>query len=460
MRWRKSQKTRVELKDGTPKIITVHVCVIALIYAVEVLLTKDLLSDSMEKIMHVLVGGISGCVILRAVWKGHLLRKNDFWICISFFLYIFGVTVLYNGFSYHLLYSKFYFHWINVLCLFFAVRAEEKPDDVLRPFSLTYVLAILLQEIVILIHATCTLTEEIPGSDRMWGCFRVGRLCGMSNANTMSFHCMTVSLFSIVGWMKGKRKARIFYGMVLFFQWFLMGMANCRTTIYSLTFAIALFAMALVRKGLTEKGKKAALVWSAGILSFIVTFFLMAGSFMLPTLLYRGGVTCVAKMTQNQRVLDNLSLVYERNVTDVDTLLDRKQVWNRSLELIFKNPRRALLGISVHSTEKVNDAYEGRYDIPATFAHNSLLEIIRRLGLIGLCFWLTLLCLWGKRALSIYFDVKKEKWLVFLAAGGAGALLTGVTEMGPFFFKVVIAIPLFLFICCGYCMRDEYREKN
>lgn len=460
MRGRKTKETRVALKDGAQKIIMVHVCVLALLYAVEVLLTKGLLSVSMERIMRVLVGGISGCMILRAVRKGHLLKKNDFWICISFFLYIFGVTVLYYGFSYHLFISGFYFHWINVLFLFFAVRTEEKPDEVLRPFSLTYVLVILLQEIVILVHATNTLTEEIAGSDRIWGCFRVGRLCGMSNANTMSFHCMTVSLFSILGWMKGKGKARLFYGMIFFFQWFLMGMTNCRTTIYSLTFAIALFSMAMVRKRLTEKGKKTAWVWSAGILSFIVTFFLMAGSFMLPTLIYRGGVTCVAKMTQNQRLLDNATLVYERNVTDTDTLLDRKQVWNRSLELIFKNPRRALLGISIRSKENVNGSYEGRHDILISFAHNSILEILRRLGLVGLCFWLTLLCLWGKRALTIYFDAKKENWMVFLAAGGAGVLLTGMTEMGPFFFNVVTGLPLFLFICCGYCMRDEFDEKK
>ena len=281
----------------------------------------------------------------------------------------------------------------------------------------------------------------------------------MSNANMLSFHCMTVGLFSILGWMKGKRKSKIFYGTVLFFQWFLMGMANCRTTIYALTFAIALFAMAKMRKRLTEKGKKTAWIWSAGILSFLVTFILVAGSFLLPTVFYRGGITCVARMTEDQKLLNNVSLVYERSVTDADTLLDRQLVWNRSLELIFKNPRRAMLGISIRSKENVNGAYEGRHDIPLTFAHNSFLEVLRRFGLIGLCLWVTLLCLWGKRALSVYFDVEKKGWLVFLAAGGAGVLLTGMTEMGPFFLYIVTGVPLFLFVCCGYCMRDEYDEK-
>ena len=54
MRWRKAQKIRVDLKDVTPKIIMVHVCVLGIIYALETLMTKGLLSDSMEKIMIVI----------------------------------------------------------------------------------------------------------------------------------------------------------------------------------------------------------------------------------------------------------------------------------------------------------------------------------------------------------------------------------------------------------------------
>lgn len=440
-------------------IFKIHACVIALFYAMEPLVAKGLIGDAGDKLTRIMTGLISGCLCMICILRRRLLKRWDVRILLAFFLYAFLVTYFYYGFSFKLISTTFYFLWMNLLFLFFAFRVVERPDDLLRPFSFTYVTTILLLECIIFIHATMSLNEVVPGSDRLWGCFRVGRLCGLTNANTMSFHAMTAAMLALIQWIRNGKKSKLFYGIVIAFQWFLMGMTNCRTSIMALTFSVVIFSFALLRRHFLRKGKGNA--WGIRMSLFIslTVAILLFGSFLLPTLVYRGGITAFAKVSGNQQLMDNVDLVYERSITDTDTLEDRKLIWKRSKELIFKNPRRTMFGISVRSTEDVNGAYEGRHDIPMKFAHNGFLEIFRRFGLLGLCAWLILTYLWGSRAIEVCQDAKSESHVVFLMTAGAGVLLTGMTELGPFPFYLVTAVPLPFFVCCGWCMRGGEDEK-
>lgn len=421
---------------------------------------KGLIGESGDKLVRVATGLVSAGFCTFFFFRGRLFKKWDVRILLLFFLYVFGVCLFYYGFSYHLFTIASYFLWMNLGFLFLAFRTVKDPDRVLKYFTITYVAILVLLECVILVHATLSLKEAIPGSDRLWGCFRVGRLCGMTNANTLSFHAMTAAALAMIQWLKGNARAKLIYGIALFLQWFIMGMTNCRTTILSLSVCFMLFLFAAIYRRNFQKPKRGGIRACVGmiVVPILVPAILLL-SFLLPTTICRGGISLVANATRDQQLKKSMGLVYERNVTDVDTLADRKLIWERSLELIFMNPRRTLLGTSLRSPENVNGAYEGRHDIPMLFAHNSFLEIFRKLGFTGLCFWIILLCLWGRKAISVYLDAKRDLGVMFLMASGAGCILTGMTEMGPFPFYVVTAVPLLFFICCGYCMRGDEDEK-
>ena len=428
--------------------------------ALELFIMSDIFGEKTDRLSYVSMGIAAAVFIIYYVIRGRLYKRPDTWITFGLFAYAFPVTWAYYGLSFSLFTPRFYYVWCVILFLFFAVRVLPKPDGIIRAFSFTYVSVACVSGVYILVRATMTLREAFPGSDLVLGCFRLGRLCGMGNANTMAFFCLTGILLSIYGCIRGKRAARIFYGVAIAVLWFLMGLNNCRTTNAALAVTVALFVFALTLRHLAKKGTRKAVKFvvaasAAGVAGLTVILLLMT-----PTPIYRAGVTVAARTTNDQQMLDNVDRVYERNVTDVDTLNDRTLVWKRSLELIFKNPRRALFGISVRSPESVNGVYEGRHDIIMPFAHTMLLEIFRRLGLIGLIVWISLLCIWGKNAVSKFFDAKQDAGVVYLMAAAAGALLTGITEMGPFVFSAAIAIPYLFFFGCGIAMRDVDNEEK
>ena len=432
---------------------------VGLYSALESFLIDDRLGKSTDRYLYVLLGAVAALFIIYYAFIGQLYKKADMWIFLSLFVYAFLVTWMYYGFSVLLFTLRFYYIWFMCVFLFVAVRVMPKPERLVRTFAFAYVLTVCALGVFILVRATMTLREQFPSNERLLGCFRVGRLCGMINANTMSFHCMTAIMLSLYSCVKGGRKRRIFYGSAIVILWFLMGLNNCRTTNFALAFTVGAFVFALIRKLLAKKGAKTikkniSAAAAAGATALAVIFVLM-----LPTLIYRTGVTAAAKIARDQQMLDNVALIYERNVSDVETLTDRTLVWKRSVELIFKNPRRTLFGISVRSPEAVNGAYEGRHDIAMPFAHTMFLEIFRRLGLIGLLIWIVLLCIWGIRAVSKFLDTGGDNAVIYLMAAAAGALLTGITEQGPFLISTAIAVPYLFFLCCGAAMRDDDNEK-
>ena len=103
-----------------------------------------------------------------------------------------------------------------------------------------------------------TLREAIPESDRVFGCFRVGRLCGMANANTMAFYCMAALMLSVFGCIKGTRAEKIFHGIACAVMWFLLGLNNSRTVNYALALTAAGLVFALIRRRAAKKEEKKA----------------------------------------------------------------------------------------------------------------------------------------------------------------------------------------------------------
>ena len=442
-----------------PKLGIAFAGLIALFSALEPFLVRGNFGVLTDRIAFVAMGVIGAFFVVYYAIKGRMYRKADMWLFLALFVYALAVTWGLYGFSKSLFTVRFYYMWMLFVFCFIAARVAQDPEAVIRAFSFVYVAVICGLGLFILVHATLTLQQAIPDSDRMLGCFRVGRLCGLSNANTMSFHCLTCLMLAIYRCIKGGQGTRIFYGIAIGILWFLMGLNNCRTTVFAFAFTVAAFLFAMLRKHFTKKGAKAFKKYVLSIAAGVVAAVAVVVLFMLPTLIYRAGVTAAAKLTHDRQMLDNVALVYERNVADTDTLEDRSMLWNRSLELICKNPRRALFGISVRSVEGLN-AYEGRHDIIMTFAHNMFLEVFRKLGLIGLLIWIALLIIWGKRAVSIMLDIDRDSGTVYLMCVAAGVLLTGATELGPFPFSVATAVPYLFFLCCGTAMRDDDNGKE
>jgi hypothetical protein len=447
-------------KNIIRKLSIIFAGLAGLFAALEIFLNNGTFGEKTGRISLVIMGAAAFVFIIYYVIRGRLYKKLDAWLLFLFLLFAFIVTWAYYGFSVHLFTPRVYYLWSLFIFLYCAARVMEKPEPVVKAFSLAYVPATCVIGIYILIHATLTLREAIPGSDRILGCFRVGRLCGLGNANTMAYYCLTAIMLSIYGVVKGKKVEKIFYGIATAVLWFLMGMNDSRTMNYALAFTLAAFLFVLTLRYLAKKGTKkivrilaAIAVSAAAALSAVLLF-------MVPTHIYRASVSVAAKASGDQQMLDNVELIYERNLGDVETLTDRGLVWEKSVELIFKTPRRALLGISVKSAEVVNGVYEGRHDITMPFAHTMLLEVFRRMGLIGLIIWVALLIIWCRNGIVRSFAPDQDLGLVYLMAAAAGVLLTGITELGPYVLSVAMGVPYLFFLCCGIAMRDGDNEKT
>ncbi len=446
---------KIKADNIIQKLCVIFAGLLGFFSSVEPYLVNDKFGPLTDKISFAILAVISSCFIVYFGISGRLYRKADVWIFFSLFVYSFIVSWIYYGFSIYLFASRFYYVWMIIVFLFVSARTIKNPDDLFRSFSFVYVISICILGIIIFVNATLTLKDVIPEANRFLGCFRVGRLCGMGNANTMAFHCMTCLLLSVYGFIKGDTKAKIFYVSAIVLLWFLIGLNNSRTVNITIAFTLAAFAFAAIRKKLMKKVNNPVIRFSIAAGAGIVTALLVIVVLMLPTVIYRGGVTAAAKISGNGQILDNVRLIYLREVADIDTLEDRGMIWKRSIELIFKNPRRTLFGVSVRGGEEVNGAYAGRHDIPMPFAHNMFLEIFRKLGLIGLYIWVVLLFVWGKNAIIKYFDVNNNIGVIYLMAAAAGILLTGMTELGPFPFSVATGVPYLFFLCCGRAMRED-----
>lgn len=433
--------------------------IIGLFSAAEPFLLSDILSDNAEHFLYILIGSVSALFVLYYVFQGRLQKEADTWIFFSLFAYAFLVSWWYYGFSKELFSSRFYVIWLTFLFLFFAMRIIKNPDVFIKSFSVVYIVIICVLGVIILVRATMSLRNTFPGNDRLLGCFCAGRLCGLGNANKMSFHCLGCLMLSVYRLFKANPKQRIFYGGAIVLMWFLMGLNNCRTAVFAFALTIALFLFVLIRNRLTKKGTNEIAKFVIAISAAFATALIIILLFMAPLPIYRSVVTLTAKASNNQQILDSLSSVYSRSITNIDTLADRRLIWIRSLELIFKNPRRTLFGVSVISTEGISGVYEGRHDIPLTFAHNMFLEVFRKLGLIGLFIWITLLFIWGKKAVR-FFNVEQNTDDIYLMSAAAGVLLTGITESGPFPFAVAASVPYVFFLCCGRAMRNDVYEKT
>ena len=427
---------------------------------VEPILTNGILGKRTDRIAYLIFGVISALLILYYIYVGRLYKKADMWIVFSLFAYAFLTTWSYYGLTKNLFAARFYYIWLTLIFGFFAVRAAQKPYGIIMAFSFTYVLTVCVFGVSILVRATMTLREAIPDSDRIFGCFRVGRLCGMANANTMAFYCMACLMLSVPGCIKGTRMEKIFYGIACAVMWFLLGLNNSRTVNYALALTAAGLVFALIRrraeKKETKKAVKLAKAAAAACAAALCVVFLM----MAPTPIYKSCVSAAAKLSNDRQLQENIDLVYERSITDTNTLTDRSLIWKRSVELIFKDPRRTLFGVSIKSPEIVYGSYEGRHDITMPFAHTMLLEVFRRFGLIGLLAWIWLLCIWGKNALKKYFDTAADIGTVYMMSAAAGILLTGITEMGPFILYSAMGAPYVFFFSCGLAMRNDENEKD
>ena len=442
------------------EIIILQCCLVALAYALEGLWADGALNGTAERGIRFLIGGSSGCFLLYLTIKGRWFGKKDCILLYSFLAFAFFSSWIIYGFSIQLFFCTFYFTWLSLFMVYLAVKMVKNPDALMRWVSLVFVMASAIATGSVVVRATVSLKAVIPGNERIWGCFKVGRLCGFGNANVFSMHCMTAFLFSLLGWLKWKGKIRILFGAALIWNWFCLGLANTRTSILAATFSIGVWCFGKMHARLAKEkvqgrlGKEVLAILLATLVSIM-----LLPTFWAPAFLYKGAVKMIAGITKDRQMVVSLERVYSRDAGDLETLTDRVKIWRKSLETSTSNGRRFWIGISVKSKEQVNGVYDGRHDITTFFSHNMFLEVFRRLGILGLGLWILLIFTWAVKAIKTLFDPNEDSGSIFLMAAGAGTLLTGITEYGPFPIHSMLAIPLLFFLCCGYCMREK-NEKT
>ena len=445
------------MKDGKlQRIIILQCCLVACVYALEGLWADGAMTGMIEKGIRFLTGGSSGCFLLYLTIKGRSFRKKDCILLYSLLTFAFFSSWSICGFSFQLFFSAFYFTWLSLIWVYLAMKTIKNPDALMRWVSLVFVMASAIATGSVVVRATVSLKAVIPGNDRIFGCFKVGRLCGFGNANIFSMHCMTAFLFSLLGLIKWKGKIRILFGAALIWNWFCLGLANTRTCILATAFTIGVWCFGCMHARLAKEKVqgRAGKELSAILLAALVAIMLLP-TFLAPAFLYKGAVKMIAGAVKERQMVVSLERVYSRDAGDLETLTDRTKIWRKSLETSISNERRFWIGTSVKSNEQVNGVYEGRHDIVASFSHNMFLEVLRRLGVIGLGLWILLIVTWGEKAIKTLLDPQEDSGSLFLMAMGAGTLLTGITECGPFPIHLMIAIPLPFFLCCGYCMREK-----
>ncbi len=395
------------------------------------------------------IGLVSLACLLCCVCSGSVLRRSDTWLiaaflamtCLSAFA-SYGITLRYFT-------SSFFCVWLFLIGLYFLMRTTTQPEALLHRFTVLTVAGSAIVNLYVLICATASLFTQIPGGDVLNGCFFEGRLCGISNANVLAFSAAALLLLSIFGCLSSR--VRWPYVLAAVLGWFVMGLTNCRTTIIGSSAAIGLFVLCVAWRRKQSVGG-----FFAALCTGIAVGLLASLSFYLPLYLYRGVLHMVADITNNQSLEKNLATISMRLLTeDNGTLTSRTLIWEKVFRDIFSSPRRALLGLSSISDQKILDIVPSKPEFQASHAHNTYLEVLRRFGIPGFLLCMGLVVAWSVHGVKKLFNPKQKLSAVFLMAAAAGILLMGMTEQVPFPYSKACSLAPVFFLICGYSMRTD-----
>ena len=425
-------------------ILPVYVPSVALLFAFQ-----GLFADS-AWLLYALAGAAAVAVSALCVWRGRLLRTADSLLLLFFPLFTWVSAVLNCGLSTAFFFSWFFIVWAVLLSLYFALRITSTPERLMSLYAGASVLGLSLVCLFVLLTATASLFPMIPGQNTVRGCFQLGRLCGLSNANIFAFSCTALCLLSMYLFLRSAGRRRLIWVLSGFAGWFCLGLTNCRTGIIGVGFALGVlvFSVLAAKQGRFRVLRAAVIAAAAAVVCM--------QSLYLPPVLYRGVLSCYGSLTRSTNLLHNLNALRVRRIIDDDgTVLDRVMIWKRVLAALGKTPLRTWLGVSSLYSDGVGGVYEGHHEISILHAHNSYLEILQRFGVLGLALLLASALRWGAAGLRCLTSSGETSAARCLAACAAAVALMGLAEQPPFPCSPVCSLSLPFFAICGYLMNDR-----
>ena len=407
-----------------------------------------------SRVLYPLTGLSALCVCVACIWRGKLLRSADVLLLLFMPLCVCVSAALNYGLSLSIFRSYFMVVWTMLLSLYFALRIAPKPEKLIDLFAAAAILSLSFLCSFILFRATASLFPEIPGKNLTMGCFQLGRLCGLSNANVLSFSCASLCLLSTYAFLRAPGRRRLLYALSWGIGWFTLGLTNCRTSIIGVSVCIGLLVFSARLHRSTDSGHGWRRMLTAAALGALVSV-LCAQSLYLPAVIYRGLLTCFGKLTHNTYLLHNLDAMRSRRIIDDDgTMADRFIIWRRVLEDVGKTPLRTWLGVSHMNDDKIGGVYAGHHEIFIYHAHNTYLEVLRRFGVIGFALLMASVARWCAAMLRCLAKPGERIAVRALAAAAAAILLMGLPEQMPFPYQTSCSLSLPFFAICGYLMND------
>ena len=433
------------------------VSAIALLYAFE----GFWFNSAYSEYCYILSGLLGVCLLALCVLSARLYARFDT-VLLAFFLAFAWLSSIYAyGLSLGFFHSRFLCVWMVFIALYYAVQIVPDPQKLMRWFSSVFSLALSGTCLSVLLKASRSLFSAPPGHDTVGGCFQLGRLCGLSNANYFAFSCVALIMISVFGWLNTGKRVRLLYLPAALLGWLCLGLTGCRTGVIGVAFSFALLTFSCAAKRRRASGAaRTAASCIALLLASLLVLILTIESFLLPVHLYRGLMTLWGRLSGQEQLLQNLPSLVVRRVSDnTGTMADRFITWSRTLQLCLKNTRRFLLGISPLSNEIISGVYEGHHEIPIPHAHSVYLELLRVHGLIGFLIWMALLFSWGERGVRLLFRGDAGAPVDYLIAAAAGILVMGLAEPVPFLHESFHYTSIPFFLICGYCSRagEDFR---
>ena len=403
-------------------------------------------------IFHI-IGAMSAFVALFSILYKRLYLQIDIKLLFVFFTYLWLSSVFVYGLSIAFFHSPTFCIWLIIFAVYCIVQIVPNSEKFLNWYSFVSALSLGIMCFGVLYHAGQSLFMEIPIQDTVRGCFRLGRLCGITNANNLAFACYALIIMSVFGFIRSSKLIKVFYLLTASTGWLCLGLTNSRTTIIGLAFTCALFSFIMIRKHFSSIHSKLKSVLIAVFISLLVMFGVLASfNFTLP--IYRSSMMFLNHRTDNPNLNNNLlSLSYRGLLDDNGTLTDRTLIWTSCIKSSFKNVRRALLGTTQLGIDRIGGIYAGRHDITVAHAHNAYLEILRRYGLIGLSIWLALLIIWCRNGIKQLFCNGEKSSILFLLCSVAGILLISTTEPYPLARFELNYLDFPFLIAGAYCIR-------
>ena len=401
-------------------------------------------------------------LMIMGICYGHLFRYHDTCLIALFLAFSWISTIFGLGLSGDFFTSRFFGAWMIFLGLYFAIQIAPDPIKAFTYFSIIYTFCMSLVCLYVLAHACKFLLSENPWVDLAKGCIKNGRLCGLSNANSMGLACASLIIVAIFGFLNSGKKTKWFFILGALLGWFCLGLTGCRGGAIGIAFTAGLFTyIRLYKKDDLFRISNGFLRIVAVVILSIAVFVAVLKSFLLPIYIYKILMTGIAIVSGRSCAFPVISRLAAMEIEEDDgTMSGRTLIWYSCIRQCTKTLRRFILGISPLSREKICNIYDGRHDIAVYHAHNIYLELLRKHGLLGFSTWMVLVISWCVSGIKTLFSEKTSVPMKYLCIGAAAILLMGMAEPVPFSTSLWCYTGIPFFMICGYCTRIWRRNQG